>query len=77
MNAQFNEESKKQQLDLQSKEDELEKISHVISKKVELLKLENEEKQCLHNLKVQQRRLDVRLKLGDNWDRERRMFGLP
>ena len=34
-------------------------------------------KQRLHNLKVQQRRLDVRLKIGDNWDKERTMFGLP
>ena len=75
--AQFNEEFKKHQLDLQRKEDELEKISQVISKKAELLKLENEEKQRLHNLKVQKRRLDVRLKLGNNWDRARRMFGLP
>ena len=75
--AQFDEELKKQQLNLQRKEDELEKISQVISKKAELLKLENEEMQCLHNLKVQQRILDVTLKLGDNWDRARRMFGLP
>ena len=73
----FNEEFKKQQLDLRRKEDELEKISQVISKKVELLKSENEEKQRLHNLKIQQRRLDVRLKLGDSWDKVRRMFGLP
>ena len=77
LDAQFDEELKKQQLNIQRKEDELEKISQVISKKAELLKLENEEKQRLHNLKVQQRRLDVRLKLGDNWDRARRMFGLP
>ena len=77
LDAQFDEEFKKQQLNLQRKEDELEKISQVISKKAELLKLENEENQRLHNLKVQQRRLDVRLKLGDNWDRARRMFGLP
>ena len=37
----FNEEFKKQQLDLRRKEDELEKISQVISKKAELLKSEN------------------------------------
>ena len=49
----FNEEFKKQQLDLRRKEDELEKISQVITKKVELLKAENEEKQRLHNLKIQ------------------------
>ena len=73
----FNEEFKKQQQDLRRKEDELEKISQVITKKVELLKAENEEKQRLHNLKIQQRRLDVRLKMGDSWDKARRMFGLP
>ena len=33
----FNEEFKKKQLDLRRKEDELEKISQVITKKVELL----------------------------------------
>ena len=42
-----------------------------------MLKAENEEKQRLHNLKVQRRKLDVRLKLGDSWDMARRMFGLP
>ena len=73
----LNEEFKKHQLDLRRKEDELEKISQVISKKAELLKLENEEKQRLHNLRIQRRRLDVRIKLGDSLDRERRMFGLP
>ena len=60
----FSEEFKKQQQDLKRKEGELEKISQVITKKVELLKAENEEKQHLHNLKVQQRKLDVRLNLG-------------
>ena len=73
----FNEEFKKQQQDLKRKEGELEKISQVITKKAELLKAENEEKQRLHNLKVQRRKLDVRLKLGDSWDMARRMFGLP
>ena len=29
------------------------------------------------NLKVQRRKLDVRLKLADSWDMARRMFGLP
>ena len=43
----------------------------------ELLKLENEEKQYIHNLKVQQRRLDVRLKYGVNWDKAKRVFVLP
>ena len=76
-NPMFNEEFKKQQLDLRRKEDELEKISQVISKKVEMLKLENEENQRLHNLRIQRRRLDVRLKLGDSWDKAIRMFGLP
>ena len=55
----FNEEFKKQQMDLRRKEYELEKISQVISKKDELLKFENEEKQRLHNLRIQRRRLDV------------------
>ena len=55
----------------------MEKISQVITKKAELLKTENQEKQRLHNLKVQRRKLDVRLKLGDSWDMARRMFGLP
>ena len=55
----------------------MEKISQFITKKDELLKAENEEKQRLHNLKVQRRKLDVRLKLGDSWDMARRMFGLP
>ena len=76
-NPLFNEEFKKQQQNLKRKEGELEKISQVITKKAELLKAENEEKQRLHNLKVQRRNLDVRLKLGDSWDMVRRMFGLP
>ena len=42
-----------------------------------MLKLKNQEKQRLHNLKVQQRRLDVRLKSGVNWDKARKVFGLP
>ena len=62
----FNEKFKKQQLDLRRKEDDLEKISQVISKKAELLRAENKENQRLHNLKIQRRRLDVRLKL-DVW----------
>ena len=49
----FNVEFKKQQQDLKRKEGELEKISQVITKKAELLKAENEEKQRLHNPKVQ------------------------
>ena len=48
----FNEDFKKQQMDLRRKEDELEKISQVIMKKAELLKAENEEKQRIHNLKI-------------------------
>ena len=52
------------------------KISQVIMKRNEMLKDENEEKQRLQNLKIQRRRLDVRLKLGDSWDNARRMFGL-
>ena len=71
--AEFN----KQSQDLKRKKGELEKISQVITKKDELLKAENQEKQRLHNLKVQRRKLDVRLKLGDSWDMARRMFGLP
>ena len=62
----FTKEFKKQQQDLKRKEGELEKISQVISKKAQLFKAENEEKQRLHNLKVQRRKLHVRLKLGDN-----------
>ena len=73
----FTEEFKKQQQDLKRKKGELEKISQVISKKAKMLKAENQEKQRLYNLKVQRRKLDVRLKLGDSWDMERRMFGLP
>ena len=64
---QFEEDFKKQQLDLQRKESELEKISQVISKKADILKIENQEKQRLHNPKVQQRRLDVKLKSGVNY----------
>ena len=73
----FNAEFNKQSQDLKRKKGELEKISQVITKKAELLKAENQEKQRLHNLKVQRRKLDVRLKLGDGWDMARRMFGLP
>ena len=73
----FNAEFNKQSQDLKRKQGELEKISQVITKKAELLKAENQEKQRLHNLKVQRRKLDVRLKLGDSWDMARRMFGLP
>ena len=53
------------------------RYTKVISKKADLLKLENQEKQRLHNLRVERRRLDVRLKLGDKWDEARRVFGLP
>ena len=73
----FTAEFNKQSHDLKRKKGELEKISQVITKKVELLKVENQEKQRLHNLKVQRRKLDVILKLGDSWDMGRRMFGLP
>ena len=73
----FTAEFNKQSQDLKRKKGELEKISQVITKKAELLKTENQEKQLLHNLKVQRRKLDVRLKLGDSWDMARRMFGLP
>ena len=73
----FTAEFNKQQQDLKRKKGELEKISQVITKKAKLLKTENQEKQRLHNLKVQRRKLDVRLKLGDSWDMVRRMFGLP
>ena len=73
----FNAEFNKQSQDLKRKQGELEKISQVITKKAELLKAENQEKQRLHNLKVQRRKIDVRLKLGDSWDMARRMFGLP
>ena len=73
----FTTEFNKQSHDLKRKKGELEKISQVITKKEELIKDENQEKQRLHNLKVQRRKLDVRLKLGDSWDMARRMFGLP
>ena len=73
----FSAEFNKQSQDLKRKKGELEKISQVITKKAELLKAENQEKQRLHNLKVQRRKLDVKLKLGDSWDMARRMFGLP
>ena len=62
---------------MKRKKGELEKISQVISKKAELVKAENEEKQRLNNLKVQRRKLYVRLKLGDSWDMASRMFRLP
>ena len=73
----FTAEFNKQSQDLKRKKGELEKISQVITKKAELLKTENQEKQRLHNLKVQRRKLDVRLKLRDSWDMARTMFGLP
>ena len=73
----FTAEFNKQSQDLKRKKGELEKISQVITKKAELLKDENQEKQHLHNLKVQHRKLDVRLKFGDSWDMAKRMFGLP
>ena len=44
LDSKFEEELKKQQLNLQRKKMRLEKISQVITKKAELLKLENEEK---------------------------------
>ena len=62
----FTAEFNKQSQDLKRKKGELEKISQVITKKAELLKAENQEKKRLHNLKVQRRKLDVRLKLGDS-----------
>ena len=55
----------------------MEKIHQVISKKADLLKLENQEKQLFHNLRVERRRLHVRLKLREKWDKARRVFDLP
>ena len=49
----FEEELKKQRLDLRKKADELEKISDVIKIKAELQKVENKEKQRLHNIQIQ------------------------
>ena len=60
----FEEEFLKQQAELTRKEDELKKISQVISKKKELQRTENIEKQRLHDIKVQERRRDVKLKIG-------------
>ena len=64
-------------MNLQNKEDELEKISQVITKKAELLKLENEKNKVFTILKFNKEDWTLELKMGDNWDKARTMFGLP
>ena len=56
----FEDEYRKQQSDLRRKEDEIEKIAQVVTQRAQLQKVENDEKQRLHDLKFQKRRLDVR-----------------
>ena len=73
----FEEELKKQQAELKRKEAELKKVSQIIDKKKEIQREENLEKQRLHNIRVEERRRDVKLKIGARWDEARRVFDLP
>ena len=62
---------------LKKKEMELEKISHILSKKKEQQRDEDEKKQRLHALKVDQRRQDVKYKLGVHWGIARQIMSNP
>ena len=77
MDPLFEEEFRKQQAELKRKEAEMKKVSQIIDKHKELQREENLEKQRLFNIRVEERRRDVRLKIGARWDEARRVFDLP
>ncbi|KAK1396901.1 hypothetical protein POM88_006764 [Heracleum sosnowskyi] len=64
----------RQKADLKRREEENAKVSDIISKHLVIQKAEHQEKQRLHNLKVKDRKLNVRLKLGEEWDKAREIF---
>ncbi|KAK1356704.1 hypothetical protein POM88_049960 [Heracleum sosnowskyi] len=70
----FEAELVRQKADLKRREEENVKVSDIISKHLVIQKAEQQEKQRLHNLKVNERKLNVRLKLGEEWDKAREMF---
>ena len=63
MDPVFEEEFKKQQAELKRKEVVLKKVSQIIDKKKEIQREENLEKQRLHNIRIEERRMDVKLKI--------------
>ncbi|KAK1357005.1 hypothetical protein POM88_050261 [Heracleum sosnowskyi] len=73
----FEAELLRQKADLKRREDENAKVSDIISKHLVIQKAEHQEKQRLHDLKVKDRKLYVRLKLGEEWDKAREMFSHP
>ncbi|KAK1390320.1 hypothetical protein POM88_018498 [Heracleum sosnowskyi] len=70
----FEAELVRQKADLKRREEENAKVSDIISKHFVIQKAEQQEKQRLHNLKVSDRKLYVRLKQGVEWDKAREMF---
>ncbi|KAK1373209.1 hypothetical protein POM88_029402 [Heracleum sosnowskyi] len=64
----------RQKVDLKRREEENAKVSDIISKHLVIQKAEHQEKQRLHDIKVKDRKLYVRLKLGEEWDKAREMF---
>ncbi|KAK1394679.1 hypothetical protein POM88_013735 [Heracleum sosnowskyi] len=73
----FEAELLRQKADLKRREEENAKVSDIISKHLVIQKAEHQEKQRLHDIKVKDRKLYVRLKLGEEWDRAREMFSHP
>ncbi|KAK1360803.1 hypothetical protein POM88_045277 [Heracleum sosnowskyi] len=73
----FEAELLRQKADLKRREDENAKVSDIITKHLVIQKAEHQENQRLHDLKVKDRKLYVRLKLGEEWDRAREMFSHP
>ncbi|KAK1357800.1 hypothetical protein POM88_051056 [Heracleum sosnowskyi] len=73
----FEEELRKQQEDIRRKQDENAKVSQIIFEKLQVQKVEHEEKPPLHSLEVKDRKLDIRLKKGDKWTKAKEMFALP
>ncbi|KAK1380704.1 hypothetical protein POM88_027448 [Heracleum sosnowskyi] len=70
----FEAELLRQKADLKRREEENAKVSDIITKHLVIQKAEHQEKQRLHDIKVKDRKLYVRLKLGEEWDRARDMF---
>ncbi|KAK1388074.1 hypothetical protein POM88_016252 [Heracleum sosnowskyi] len=73
----FEAELLRQKADLKRREEENAKVSDIISKHLFIQKAEHQEKQRLHDIKIKDRKLYVRLKLGEEWDRAREMFSHP
>ncbi|KAK1392928.1 hypothetical protein POM88_011984 [Heracleum sosnowskyi] len=63
--------------DLKRRDKENAKVSDIISKHLVIQKAEHQEKQRFHDIKVKDKKLYVRLKLGEEWDRAREMFSHP